>query len=179
MLAILLAFASEEQAEKLKRMLMRRGISVRGTVSSGAQALSMMDDLERGIIICGRSLRDMIYAQLAENMPDSFSMILIVSPERITDSVLPERVTHLPPPVKAEELIERIRAADGSGETGTGKDWKKERDRRIIERAKRLVMEQVGMDEEAAHRYLQKSAMNTGNRLVEVAEMYLMLHETS
>ena len=71
MLAILLAFASEEQAEKLKRMLMRRGISVRGTVSSGAQALSMMDDLERGIIICGRSLRDMIYAQLAENMPDS------------------------------------------------------------------------------------------------------------
>jgi response regulator NasT len=46
-------------------------------------------------------------------------------------------------------------------------------ERKVIERAKGLVMKERGLDEEAAYHLLRKQAMEQNKRLVEVAQMLL------
>jgi response regulator NasT len=42
-------------------------------------------------------------------------------------------------------------------------------DRKLIERAKGILMDEIGLSEEQAHRHLRKLAMDRGQRLVQVA----------
>ncbi len=50
-------------------------------------------------------------------------------------------------------------------------------DRKIIERAKGLMMKKVGLDEQEAFRRLQKLAMDSNRRMIEVALMILTANE--
>lgn len=50
-------------------------------------------------------------------------------------------------------------------------------ERKLVERAKGLLMARLGLDEEAAFRLLQKTSMHQNRRLVEVAEATLSLPE--
>jgi response regulator NasT len=45
----------------------------------------------------------------------------------------------------------------------------------VIQRAKLLLMERNNMSEEEAHRYIQKTSMDSGTNLVEMAEMILSM----
>jgi two-component system, response regulator / RNA-binding antiterminator len=48
--------------------------------------------------------------------------------------------------------------------------------RRVIERAKAILMQQGGLDEDAAHRQLRKLAMDRGEKLVPLAERIIEAH---
>ena len=48
--------------------------------------------------------------------------------------------------------------------------------RRVIERAKAILMQQSGLDEDAAHRRLRKLAMDRGEKLVPLAEKIIEAH---
>ena len=50
-------------------------------------------------------------------------------------------------------------------------------DRKLIERAKGLLMKKVGLDEQEAFRRLQKVAMDSNRRMAEVAQMVLTADE--
>ena len=50
-----------------------------------------------------------------------------------------------------------------------------DQDRKDILEAKQLLMERNHMTEEEAHRYLQKTSMDSGTNLVETAQMLLTL----
>jgi two-component system, response regulator PdtaR len=50
-------------------------------------------------------------------------------------------------------------------------------DRKVIERAKGILMKRTGQDEAAAFRRLQKLARDTNRKLVEVAQMILTVEE--
>src|SRR5699024_11703622 len=50
-----------------------------------------------------------------------------------------------------------------------------EKEQKIINDAKALLMERNHMTEEEAHRYIQKCSMDTGTNLVETAEMITTL----
>ncbi len=43
-------------------------------------------------------------------------------------------------------------------------------ERKLVERAKGILMDEVGLNEEQAHRHLRKLAMDRGQRLGQVAE---------
>ena len=45
-----------------------------------------------------------------------------------------------------------------------------------IDSAKALLMERNQMTEDEAHKYIQKISMDSGNNLVETAEMILLLN---
>ena len=49
--------------------------------------------------------------------------------------------------------------------------------RRVVERAKAILMQQGGLDEDAAHRQLRKLAMDRGEKLVPLAERIIDAHE--
>jgi two-component system, response regulator / RNA-binding antiterminator len=50
-------------------------------------------------------------------------------------------------------------------------------ERRLVERAKGLLMQEVGLTEEQAHRHLRKLAMDRGQRLGQVAERIVAAQE--
>lgn len=49
--------------------------------------------------------------------------------------------------------------------------------RRVIERAKTILMQQRGLNEDAAHKQLRKLAMDRGEKLVELAQRLIDAHE--
>lgn len=179
MQSIIVAYAKAEDARKIRALLLRNGRDVAAVTSSGAQALAHAETLERGIIICGYRLRDMLYHELAENMPAGFYMAVITSPVHLDEAHRTERTVFLTTPLRVRELLQTLEEFDRevprARKTPPGDSGKTEEEKRIISQAKAVLMERNHMTEAEAHRYLQKCAMDSGNRLAESAGMVLLL----
>ena len=109
---IIVVLPKLEEAKGVKSILVRSGFQVTGICTTGTQAISQMDGLNDGIVICSYKLADMIYTELHEDLPEGFEM---------------------------------------------------------------LLMARNHMTEEEAHRYLQKTSMDSGTNLVETAQMVLSM----
>ena len=145
-------------------------------------AADVLEVRSDGIVVCGYRLQDMQYIQLRDNLPDSFQMLLVASPDKWIDE-LPEGVIGLPMPIKVYDLVntmemmiqtldrQRRRRKARGRERSTG-------ERETIDRAKALLMERNGMSEPEAHRYLQKSSMESGTNMLETAQMILTLMDS-
>ena len=48
-------------------------------------------------------------------------------------------------------------------------------EKKLVDQAKALLMERNNMSEDEAHRYLQKSSMDSGTNLTETAQMILTI----
>lgn len=80
--SILIALPKIEDAKHISDLLKRRGLESI-VCTSGAKVLSMVHELDSGVVICGRRLTDMHYTQLAEYLPEFFEMLLIASQNAI------------------------------------------------------------------------------------------------
>jgi len=104
----------------------------------------------------------------------------MASPAKLEDSDISEIVS-LPMPLKVQDLLDTLNMM-----MVQYRRWKKkqknkpkvrsEGEKRIIQKAKELLMERNQMTEEEAHRYIQKISMDSAINLVETAEMILELN---
>ena len=76
---IVIAFPKKEVANSIKKILAQSGYTVTAVANTGATALSSMNGLNMGIIICGYRFSDMMYSEIYEYMPKEFQMLLIAS----------------------------------------------------------------------------------------------------
>ena len=83
---IVIAFPKKEVANSIKKILAQSGYTVTAVANTGASALSSMNGLNMGIIICGYRFSDMMYSEIYEYMPREFQMLLIASAAGIMDS---------------------------------------------------------------------------------------------
>ena len=177
---IIVAFAKAENAQNIKSILRRGGYDGVVTCNSGVQALSSMNDLGSGVIVCGYRLSDMLYSELLQDLPPYFKMILIASSNKAPENVESENFIFLSSPMKTEDLFSTIdllmegvrRAKKKAKERRMNRS---EADKKTIEQAKALLMERHHMTEPEAHKYLQKCAMDSGNDMLETAEMIISL----
>lgn len=51
-----------------------------------------------------------------------------------------------------------------------------ENEKALIHKAKLVLMDRNNMTEPEAHRYLQKTSMNTGTNIIDIAEMVLRMY---
>lgn len=171
---VIVAFPGAKDAVGIRSVLVRSGFHVVAACTSGSSALAAADHLREGIVVCGPRLQDMTFMQLREELPGAFPILLLAS-DRHTPEVLPDGVFHMPMPMKVHLLLERMhgmeqellqnRRRPGKARSGA--------DQAVIGQAKAQLMEKNGMTEEAAHRYLQKTSMDSGTNLVETARMIL------
>ncbi len=178
MRSIIVAYSREEDAKRIRSGLVHNGVDVTLIATTGAQVLSQIGHLDGGIIICGYKLKDMIYRELAENMPGSFRMLLVSSPGRVGDDVLPGNIVFLATPLKISELVQCVNQLLGDFRERRKTKPRREHsesEKNTIFEAKMMLMERNHMTEPEAHRYLQKCAMDSGNSLVETSEMILLL----
>ncbi len=61
---IVIAFPKKEVANSIKKILAQSGYTVTAVANTGASALSRMNGLNMGIIICGYRFSDMMYSEI-------------------------------------------------------------------------------------------------------------------
>jgi response regulator NasT len=176
---IIVAFPKREDAKSIKNLLVCHGFSVNYICTSGSQVLECLDGMNDGIVISGYKLPDMLYHHLRAEMPREFEMLLVAS-SKYLDGGEEEGVLAVAMPLKVHELLQSVSFVEEKlarskrrrrqiprKRDQDGKEW--------IDKAKAMLMETKHMTEAEAHRYVQKSSMDSGNSMVETAQMLLRM----
>lgn len=179
MSSVIVVFPKIEDARSIRNLLVRHGYQVSAVCTSGAQALTQMDNVGEGLIVCGYRFTDMLYSQLRDCLPPQFSMLLLAS-AGILSQKESDDVISVAMPLKVHELIDTIDMMQQTHARRRKKRKEKARQRdpkseKILQEAKRLLMERNRMSEEEAHRYVQKCSMDSGTNMVETAEMIISM----
>lgn len=177
MVSIIVVFPQQENARSIRNILVKSGFHVVGVCVTGTQAVSQMDGLNGGIVICGYKMADMLYSQLHELLPSGFEMLLMASGQHLQEC-LDNDIVCLSMPLKVHELISTVGMMAEHQERARRRQKSIPRQRRpeektVIEEAKALLMERNHMTEEEAHRYLQKCSMDSATNMTETAAMVL------
>lgn len=179
MTSIVVAFPKIQDAKNIRNLLMKNGFNVSAVATSGAQVLELTDEINEGVVICGYKLPDMIYTQIKELLHPGIELMLIASREHITqgngDIVCVEM------PIRVHDLLDTVSMLTDLAESRKRKrrEVPKARDdasKEMIKQAKLLLMERNSLSEEEAHRYLQKTSMDSGSSLKETAEKILLMY---
>lgn len=177
MTGIIVALPKIEDAKSLKNLLVRNGFTVIAACSSGAQALSLADGLNDGIVISAYRLPDMLYEELFDCLPKGFEMLLLASQSLLLECGSGD-IMCLGMPLKVHDLLNTVEMMVTSIAYKRKKSKDKPKERKpeevaMINEAKRLLMSRNNMTEEEAHRYIQKCSMDSSTNMVETAQMIL------
>ena len=138
----------------------------------------MAADFDDGIVICGYKLTDMIYSDLYNLLPDGFSMLLLASSARL-EQVNKDSIICVAMPLRIQELIheinELLEIRRREKKKLSRKKERSETQKKTIDEAKKLLMNNRNMTEDEAHRYIQKISMDSGNSMAETADMVIRL----
>ncbi|MFV0343393.1 MAG: ANTAR domain-containing response regulator [Anaerocolumna sp.] len=177
--SIIIAFPKLEDATSIKNALIRNGFEVNATCTTGAQVVSIANELDDGFIICGYRFSDMHYSQLNTYLPIGFEMLLIASATRLEECTN-NNIVCLSMPIKMNDLLNTLQMMfqNYNRRKKKAKEKPKPRsdaDKETITKAKLVLMDRNNMTEEEAHRYIQKNSMDSGTNMVEMAHMILSL----
>ena len=179
MIGVIVLFPKIEEAKGIRNLLVRNGIDVIATCTTGAQAIVAAEGVDDGVIICGYKYSDMQYMELRDYLPETIEMLLVASKTHFPDCNTSE-VVCLSMPIKSYDLLNTVNLLM----EGVARKRKKRKEqpkvrtdseKAVIESAKLALMEQNGMTEAEAHKYLQKRSMDSGMNLVETAHAILDL----
>ncbi len=180
MSSIIVVMPKIEEARKIGGLLNKHGYQPDLVCSLAADALSESCRLDNGVIICGGRLNDMSFIELGDCIPSYFNLIILT--RNIMNEEYPERAVKLELPLKMSELIGTVekefrkyyrRPSDNK----IVKQSRNPEDQKYIDLAKNLLMKNKGMTEPEAHRYLQKTGMDTGTSMAETARMVILLEQ--
>ena len=179
MVNIIVVLPKLEEAKTIKSVLVRNGFQVTGICTTGAQAIQQTNGLAEGLIISGYKLKDMLYSELQECMPSGFEHLLLASQKVITED-FEKNMVCLSLPLRINDLINTVGMMTEGIERRKRKKQELIRERSaqenvLIAEAKKILMIRNHMTEEEAHKYLQKSSMDTGVGLSETAQMVLAM----
>ncbi|MBS7302906.1 MAG: response regulator [Lachnospiraceae bacterium] len=174
---IVVVFPKLEDAKNLKNLLVRNGYDVAAVCTTGAQAVHCADGLVNGILLSAYKLPDMMYSELKEYLPPGFDMLLLASRNHLSECA---DVVTLPMPFAVRDLLNTMdmisQAVMRRKKKMRQQPVQRNNDeRKIINEAKAVLMERNNLTEEEAHRYIQKCSMDSGNNMVETAQMLLTM----
>lgn len=179
MFNIIVGFPKYEDASSIRNVLIRNGFQVADPCTTGAQIITMANNLDEGIVVCGFRFQDMHYSELNNYLPKGFEMLLVASPDKL-EYAQDNNIVCLRMPIKTQDLLSTIQMMSYQYRRRKKAEKEKPKERTqeqkaIIHKAKLLLMDRNNMTEEEAHRYLQKTSMDSGTNLVEMAEMVLKM----
>ena len=179
MFSIIVGFPKIEDANSLRNVISRNGFNVSDACTTGAQVVALANDLDEGIIVCGYRFADMHFSELNSYLPKGFEMLLVASPEKL-EFCQDNNIVCLPMPIKTHDLLNTLQMMSYQYQRRKKKDKVKpkertEEEKALIKKAKLVLMDRNNMTEEEAHRYLQKTSMDSGTSLIEMSEMVLKM----
>ena len=152
---IIVAFSKPQDGRNIRNILVKHGIQVTASCTSGAQVLASTDDLRSGIVVSGYRFGDMTCRQLADQLPPGFDLLLIASPSRWSGEAM-GRIVCLPAPFKMGDLVSTVRMIEQSQTEKRRRmrrqppQKRREEDQKAIDTAKAILMERNRMTEPEA-----------------------------
>ena len=177
---IIVVFSKKEDGINIRNLLVRNGYTVTAVCTSGSQVLNMLDTLHYGIVVGGYRYADMICSELRDNLPKETAMLVLAS-SRLWSDNRHEAIEYMDMPIHVRELLTRMEEISYGQDRQRRKERQKPRvrsdgDKELVQKAKLLLMDRKNMEEQEAYRYIQKTAMDSGNSLVDVAHMIFDLY---
>lgn len=174
---VVVAFSKIENGKSIKSILKKSGYQVDAVCTTGGQALQNANSLEGGILVCGHRFADMMCSEIKTYLSPDFEILLVGTPTNSMERDISD-VVCLSMPLKVHELLQTMEMMTYSYESKRKKRRLKpkertEEEKKLLSEAKKLLIERNHMTEEEAHRYIQKSSMDSGTGLTETAQMIL------
>lgn len=172
---VIIALQNLETANKVENLISDAGYRVLAICNSGNDLIRKCMSLEPQIIIIGYRLTDMTILDVYNSLSDKCSFLAIVNETYRSFVQEQTDIFCISNPIskvvlvnsldiifqsnkKVSKLIERVNKLENTME-----------ERKIIEKAKGILMEREQLTEREAFRYIQKSSMDTGSKMVDVA----------
>ncbi len=178
MAGIVVVFPKPEDSRAIRNLLVRNGYEGVFSCTTGAKAITLADSLGEGIIISGHRLPDMLYTGILDNVEGRYEMLLIASKQKMLEE--DTGVMMLEMPIKVRDFLNSVEMIQNNIYAKRQKKQKippkrTEEEQYVIEQAKAVLMEKNNMSESEAHRYIQKTAMNSGRTMVDTADSILTI----
>lgn len=178
--SILIAMPKQNDANRIASLLRNSGLLFDINIcDTGADVLRISNDRDFGVVICTKRMRDMSYTEMGEMLPRDFGTIVLTRDTSL--EVARDDMIRLILPFQTRDLIDTIYML--TAEYMRRPKKKKEKppgrsddEKKIIDKAKSVLMDRNGMSEPEAFRFIQKNSMDYGRKLVESAEMILTLY---
>jgi response regulator NasT len=183
MKSVIIAFSNPLLANWMTTVLHRGGYNIEYSCKTAGDVVRVAEFCTSPVVICGFQFTDMTAEDLDETINGRLAMVTVVLPHQ---RGLVERSDMLvvPYPLSPMDLLQAVEQAERkaalvAAQPGAGSTWKSRPSERpaeeklIILKAKNILMERNQMTESQAHRFLQKSSMDRGLKLIDAARMVL------
>jgi len=181
---ILIVCSRPDLIKELRTLMLRQGYSAAEYSLSANEARRKLDIFEPELILINAPLQDELGIDLVLDISEKTDagIIILAKHEHLEEMQYKlEKVGALilPKPINKTTLLQTARFAVNSRRSLRGLKLqnddleRKINDRKIIEKAKWLLVERMNMTEPQAHRYIQKRAMDTRVSQVKIAEEIL------
>ncbi len=178
--SVLISMPKRTDANNIAEMLISHGILLDTEVCmTASEILRCAHARDFGVVICTKKMKDMSYVELEEYLPPYFGLIVLTTDVGL--ETFSDRTVKLLMPFKPRELMGTIEMMTSFylqkiKKAGAGKPKRSPMEQRIIDDAKKLLMERNGMSEPEAFRYIQKNSMDSGRSMLETARMVIALN---
>ncbi len=178
---IIIAVGNEEAGNKMKQVLTGSGFTVTGICISGNEAIRKVRTLKPVLLISNYELPDTTGFELAKIIAGNNLCSVVLLTDDIQKGYVESRANELDiiclvRPVSRAllintvELLIRSRLRIQKLEAELNEMRMNLDTRKLIDKAKALLMDKLGLSEQEAYRKLQKQSMDTGVPMKEVAK---------
>lgn len=183
MKSVIIAFSNPLLTDWVGSVLRRNGYNVEFACKTGGDVARVADFCNSMVVVSGFQFPDMTAEDLKVLLNGRLSMVTILLPHQ-RELVSREDMFCVPYPLSAVDLLQAVEKLEKSTAyelvaSGVIKAGKKKTDERpaeeklLILKAKKTLMERHEMTESQAHRFLQKSSMDRGLKLIDAARMVI------
>ena len=171
---VIVAFESTKSALRVKEILESSGTASCILCASAGQVRRTVHKLHITAVVCGFKLADPPAEALFADLPPSCAM-LVLAPQNLLDLLQEEDIFRQAAPVSRSDLTASVRMLLQMGRRLERilRPRRSEEEQAVIQQAKAVLMDRNGMTEEEAHRFLQKTSMDHGSKLIQTAQMVL------
>jgi response regulator NasT len=178
---ILIVCSKPELIKELRTLMLQQGYTAAEYSVSANEARRKLDFFEPELILINAPLQDELGIDLVLDIADKTDagIIILAKHEHLEEMQYKlEKVGALilPKPINKTTLLQTARFAAQSRKSLKGLKLqnddleKRINDRKVIEKAKWILVDKMNMTEPQAHRYIQKRAMDTRISQIKVAE---------
>ncbi|MEI7885122.1 MAG: ANTAR domain-containing protein [Clostridia bacterium] len=170
--------AKEPLAKKLRIRLQEAGFFEIELCSTGGEALRFLDTYTPDLLLMTYLLSDMLAVDLLHAVPPRCPVLLLVTRDLSFTKNLSENVLLVPTPIGGLKLVRIIELAlqmHKQQQMSKPSEPRSQEEQELLIRAKKLLMQQQGISERAAHSRLQHMSMQGHKKVTEVAKLILEL----
>jgi len=169
----------------LSRALHRLRFEVVGEGSNGFEAIRLARTLKPDVLFLAVGLPDMDGLTVAAHILETLSLPILILSSRLDQELIRRAkeagiMAYLPKPLREEELLPAIELAvtrfeEFNALRKENADLRRSlEDRKLIERAKGILMERERISEQQAFAQIQKTSMNMRRSMAEIAQAILL-----